>query len=196
MPRKNREWFPGAMYHITCRGIRRALLFHDDHDRVMYLLFLETAKNRFGFQLHAFCIMPNHVHLQLETADQPPWKIMQYINSAYAVYFNKKHHHTGHVFDKRFNAVLVGNKKYELELSRYIHLNPLRAGLVSKLEDYDWSSYPAYASTEPSPLVTTSRLLSYFKKPNAKNYLDFIERTANKFPETKTVQRTSPVRSH
>jgi len=120
----------------------------------------------------------------LESGDKPPCKILQYINSVYAIYFNKKYHHSGHVFDKRFHAVLVEGRKYELELSRYIHLNPLKAGLTDSLDDYVWSSYPIYASTAHSPLVITSRLLSFFKRPQQANYLKFIAKAVKQLTKS------------
>ncbi|CEG27023.1 transposase [Bacillus sp. B-jedd] len=196
MPRKNRVWLPGAIYHITCRGIRRTVLFHDDCDREMYLLLLQTAMKRFQFRLHAYCLMPNHIHMQLESGDDPPCKILQYMNSVYAIYFNKKYQHSGHVFEKRFYAVLVEGRKYELELSRYIHLNPVKAGLTDTLDEYVWSSYPTYSTAHHSPFVTTRRLLSYFKNPHKENYLKFIaKQLTNPQRKTKTAQvKKSPVR--
>ncbi|WP_442853757.1 transposase [Bacillus sp. FJAT-27245] len=162
------------MYHITCRGIRRALLFHDDKDREMYLFMLTLAKRRFRFNLHTFCLMPNHVHLQIEITTCFPPKIMQFINSSYATYFYEKHKYSGHVFDRRYSAFHVGTKSYELDLSRYIHLNPLRAGLTTKPEDYRWSSCQAYTSPSSGNLVHTTKLLSYFKEPQRGNYFRFL----------------------
>ncbi|WP_059170360.1 transposase [Bacillus sp. FJAT-27445] len=174
MARKNRNWIQGGMYHITTRGIRRSLLFHDDKDREMYLFLLILAKKRFNFVVHSYCLMPNHVHLQLEMSTCSPPQIMQYINSVYANYFNEKYNYTGHVFDRRYSAFHVGTKSYELDLSRYIHLNPIRAGIAIKTEEYPWSSCRAYTSSLMDDLVNTSRLLSYFKEPQRDNYLRFL----------------------
>ncbi|WP_077247618.1 transposase [Bacillus sp. FJAT-27225] len=174
MPSIKRTWFKGAMYHIMNRGIRRTSLFHDDEDREMYLMFLAMVKLRFPFHLHSLCLMPNHIHLQIETIDYPPWKIMQALNSSYAMYFNKKHHYSGSVFERRYRSKLILSRRYELELSRYIHLNPLRAGLTDKLEEYVWSSFKSYVHGQNPSLVKTCRILSYFPYPRHDNYIDFI----------------------
>lgn len=175
MVRKKRDWFPGSMYHITARGIRRSSLFHGDEDREKFLSLLGEAKVRYPFILHAYCLMTNHIHLQIETVDFPASKIMQILNSRYGRYFNRKYHYSGHVFDKRYGSELVDSQGYELELSKYIHLNPLKANMVVKLEDYRWSSYRTYALIEKSPLVATSRLLSYFPYPQSTNYIHYVK---------------------
>jgi putative transposase len=175
MARKQRVWYPGAIYHITSRGIRKGILFYDDFDRRKYLSLLAEAKERFNFSLHAFCLMTNHVHLQIETHDTSPAKIMQYLNTKYGRYFNKKYEFTGHVFDKRYGSEIVVSAEYEIDLSKYIHLNPLKAKLVTDLGDYEWSSYRTYAQLEKSPLVTTGRILSYFGEPRSQNYINYLK---------------------
>jgi putative transposase len=101
---------------------------------------------------------------------------MQFINTKYAKYFNKKYHHSGHVFEKRYGAELVDNSEYELELSKYIHLNPLKASMVNRLEDYPWSSYPVYAGLVQSSLVETKQILSYFPEPQKELYLAYLKK--------------------
>lgn len=174
MARKGRIWFPGAKYHITSRGVRRTVLFQNDEDREKYLSLMEEAKNRYVFILHTFCLMTNHIHLQIETKNTPPGMIMNYINTKYARYFNKKYHHSGHVFDKRYGAEHIDSSEYELDLSKYIHLNPLKANMVTKLEDYRWSSYRIYVLLEKSSLVHTNQILSYFPEPQIQNYEKYI----------------------
>jgi putative transposase len=115
--------------------------------------------------LHTFCLMTNHIHLQIQSHDTSISKIMNFINTKYAKYFNKKYHHSGHVFEKRFGSELIDTSEYELELSKYIHLNPLKANMVTKLEDYPWSSYLAYAQLVNSSLVETKQILSHFPEP-------------------------------
>jgi putative transposase len=177
LPRKRRSWFPGAKYHITVRGIRRTNLFHDKEDRDFYLALLEEAKDRYPFILHTFCLMTNHIHLQLQSKDISISRIMNFINTKYAKYFNKKYHHSGHVFEKRFSSELVDSSEYELELSKYIHLNPLKANMVTNLEDYPWSSYPAYAQLVNSTLVETKRILSYFPEPQVEQYEAYLRKS-------------------
>ncbi|WP_141604343.1 transposase [Terrilactibacillus laevilacticus] len=174
MARKNRVWFPGAKYHITSRGIRKMPLFYDDEDRKEYLRLLEETKCRTPFYLHAYCLMTNHIHLQIETLNHPTSIIFRYLNVKYAKYFNKKYDFTGHAFDKRYGAELIDSLDYELEVNRYIHLNPLRAKMVSDLADYPWSSYGIYISSESESIVTTDRILTFFPEPKIENYVKFL----------------------
>lgn len=175
MARKNRPWFPGAKYHIISRGVRRTNLFYDNKDREKYLSIVEEARERYGFTLHTFCLMTNHIHLQIESTENPPGEFMRYINTKYAKYFNNKYDHSGHVFDKRYGAELIDSPEYELDLSKYIHLNPLKANMVKKLEDFRWSSYRTYVLLENSPLINTKQILSYFSEPQSQNYEKYIK---------------------
>jgi putative transposase len=106
---------------------------------------------RFGFVIHSYCMMPNHYHVLLETPDANLSAGMHYLNSCYAQHFNKRHQLVGHVIQGRFHAVLVDRDAHLLELSRYIPLNPVRAGLVADPADWRWSSYQSLAGTAPSP---------------------------------------------
>jgi putative transposase len=175
LPRKPYNWYPGAKYHITSRGVRRNALFEDDADRRMYLTLLKAVKEQYNFNLQAYCLMTNHTHLQLETSDTPPDKIMHTLNLRYAKYFNKKYSFSGHVFDNRYFRELIDSIEYELQVSKYIHLNPLRAGLVASLKDYKWSSYRAYILNEKNDLISKSSILSYFLVPQASNYDHYIK---------------------
>jgi putative transposase len=175
LSRKRRVWFQGAKYHITSRGNRKSTLFYDDEDRRKYLSLLEETKNRYPFHLHTYCLMTNHTHLQLETTDTSTTIIMSYLNTKYAKYFNKKYDYTGHVFEKRYGAELLDSLDYEFDVSKYIHLNPLKAGLVDELQDYPWSSYPVYVNGEASTLIYTKHLLSYFPDPASKHYEDYVK---------------------
>ncbi|OLS33954.1 transposase [Bacillus sp. MRMR6] len=175
MGRRRRAFFEGAKYHITSRGVRRSTLFFDDEDRIKYLSLLEESRLRYFYTLHAYCLMTNHTHLQLETTTISPAIIMSYLNTHYAKYFNKKYEYTGHVFDKRYNAELLDSLDYEFDVSKYIHLNPLKAGLVDILEDFPWSSYLDYVNGEVSSLVNPQYLLSYFPKPASQKYEEYVK---------------------
>ncbi|MGO4888167.1 transposase [Anaerobacillus sp. MEB173] len=175
MPRKNRYWFPGAMYHITKRGNRKSPLFFDDGDRNKYFEILEETRTLYPFLLHSYCLMTNHIHLQLETIDDEISIIMKKVNTTYAKYFNKKYDYVGHVFQGRYNAELIDSKLYEIDVSKYIHLNPCVAKMVIKPEDYRWSSYKAYIFHEQNPHVHTKRILSYFPEPHLYYYKFFVE---------------------
>jgi len=172
--RKRRFWAPGAKYHITSRGIRKMDLFLDDHDRLEYLHFLTKVKQQYPFHLHAYCLMTNHIHLQVETIQHSPSEIMNYLNTKYAIYFNKRYNYSGHVFESRYGAEFIDTPEYELEVNKYIHLNPLRANIVKHPEDYTWSSYRTYLLGENNPLITTEQIFSYFYPPHTENYQHYL----------------------
>ncbi|MBM4761446.1 transposase [Bacillus sp. B15-48] len=179
MSRKQRIWYPGANYHITCRGNRRAAIFYDDFDHQAYLEILQEVRSHFPFYLHAYCLMTNHLHLQIETIDHHPKEMMKMLNSQYAMYFNKRHHLVGHVFQGRYGAEIIETADYFLEVSRYIHLNPVEANMVEKPFDYPWSSYSAYLSTDLHPLITTTKILAQFPEPHRENYRKYVEGQAS-----------------
>jgi putative transposase len=176
LSRKPRVWFPGAHYHITSRGNRRSALFYDDFDRFTYLEKLEDARSLFPFYLHTYCLMTNHVHLQIETIQHHPMEIMKFINMRYAIYFNKRYQFDGHVFQGRYGAELIDSIAYQLDVSRYIHLNPFEASMVKSPEFFPWSSYSAYITDSVNPHVTTEKILSFFQTPKKENYRKFVER--------------------
>ena len=141
--------------------------------------YLESATIRYEAKIHAYCLMSNHFHLLLETPQGNLSEIMQHINGAYTTYFNVKRKRVGHLFQGRFKAILVEADEYLAELSRYIHLNPIRAGMASKPEEYPWSSYHAYiGNTEEPEWLNTDLILDSFTG-NAvnvrKKYQFFVE---------------------
>ncbi|MFJ5623538.1 REP-associated tyrosine transposase [Peribacillus loiseleuriae] len=166
-------WFPGAMYHITCRGNRRADIFYDDYDCLSYLHYLEETRMKYFFHLHAYCLMTNHLHLLLETKDDPTGIIMRKLNSRYAISFNKRHNLDGHVFQGRYHAVIIESPEHFTNTSRYIHLNPVKANIVQKPEQYKWSSYSAYAKGTLNRHITTSEILRYFQ--TSANYINYVQ---------------------
>jgi putative transposase len=175
LSRKHRIWFPGAKYHITSRGNRRASIFYDDFDLEAYLDLLEETRIYFPFYLHSYCLMTNHIHLQIETIRHHPKDMMKMLNSSYAMYFNKRHHLVGHVFQGRYGDELIDSKEYMLEVSRYIHMNPVDANMVKTPQEYRGSSYNAYISNVDNPHVTTTKILSFFPEPQKENYRQFVE---------------------
>ncbi|WP_223701080.1 transposase [Sutcliffiella deserti] len=176
MPRKQRIWFPGAKYHVTTRGVRQSNIFHDSEDYKMYLYTLLEAKKKYPFHLHAYCLMSNHTHLQIETTQTNISRIMHHINTVYAIYMNRKYNYTGHLFQGRYGEKPIKDPIYEIEVSKYIHLNPVAANLVTKPEDYPWSSYQSYLyNRKNDPLVTTSHILQYFTKPSSGSYAHYIQ---------------------
>lgn len=141
MPRGPRVQFPGGVYHVICRGNNRERIFRDDFDRERYLKLLRDYRDRRNIVIHAYVLMPNHVHLLVETPSQPLSEFMRGLNTAYTMGFNRRHLRVGHVFQGRYKSHVVEKDRYLLELTRYIHLNPVRAGLVNRPERYPWSSF-------------------------------------------------------
>lgn len=145
MTRKRRVWYPGAIYHVMSRGNRKKNIFEDVEDYVRFLDMVQDAQEMYGFTVHAICLMTNHFHIEIETSEVALSRIMQRIKSLYAEDFNYRHHYSGHLFEGRYNACLILNDRYFLEVSRYIHLNPVKAGMVREPAAYEYSSYGAYA---------------------------------------------------
>jgi REP-associated tyrosine transposase len=143
MPRPPRLQIAGGVYHVISRGNRRQAIFHDDTDYVRFLDALETVVNRLGWKCHAYCLMPNHFHLVIETPEPNISAGMQRLNSAYAQWFNRRYGYTGHLFQGRFYGQVVESTYHLLELARYVVLNPVRAGLCSNASGWKWSSYRA-----------------------------------------------------
>jgi len=144
MGRPLRIEYPGAFYHITSRGNERRSIFRMKGDYERFTSCLESATKRYGAKIHCFCLMPNHYHLLLETPRANLRAILHHLNTSYTNYFNAKTGRVGHLFQGRYRAILVEKDTYALELSRYIHLNPVRAHLIKEPSDYPWSSYLAY----------------------------------------------------
>jgi len=163
LARQKRIEFAGAFYHVTSRGNRRQTIFISDDDRLFFLNSLREVCEKHGAIIHAYCLMSNHYHLFMETLRGSLSKIMHDINTAYAVYFNKKHELVGHPFQGRYKAILVQAEAYARDLAAYIHLNPVKAKVVERPEDYAWSNYREYIGPGASQSWTsTSLVLSQF----------------------------------
>jgi REP element-mobilizing transposase RayT len=179
MARPLRVEYPGAFYHVINRGISREKLYNSPRDYEKFLQYLEKATERFAVIVHTYCLMDNHYHLLLETAEPNLSVMMQWLNVSYATYFNRKHNRNGHLFQGRFKAILIDAEAYLKHLSRYIHLNPVRAKIIETPEQYRWSSYSAFiGKKKPPKFLQTDWLLSNFginTKKARKNYKEFIE---------------------
>ncbi len=179
MARPLRIIYPGAFYHVTSRGNEQKDVFKSQRDREKFLEYFASATERYGAVIHAYCMMSNHYHLLLETPEGNLSQIMRHINGAYTTYFNVKRKRAGHLLQGRFKAILVEADEYAAELSRYIHLNPLRVGIVAKPEEYQWSSYRSYIGQIKVPdWQKTDFILGYFgkKEINArKKYRAFVD---------------------
>ena len=169
MARSLRIEYPGAFYHVINRGNAREKVFVSDRDREKFLEYLHAASDRFSLIVHTYCLMDNHYHLLVETPEANISKAIQWLNVSYAVYFNKKRGRSGHLFQGRFKAYVIDADEYLHALSRYIHLNPVRATLVDKPGMYPWSSYNALAGRTKVPeWLEVGYLLGHFHKTEAK----------------------------
>jgi hypothetical protein len=119
--------------------------------------------------------MTNHIHLQVETTTYPIWDITKYLFGVYTQYYNKKYNETGHLFQGRYNSEIIENDAYYLEISRYIHLNPVKANIVSTPIEYPWSSYSIYMGSREYYLVSNEKILDYFANKSTQSYKEFIE---------------------
>ena len=144
MARPWRIQFPQALYHVTSRGNNRQIIFLDDEDKQTFLATLATAVSRFDLHLFAFCLMDNHYHLFLRTPLGNLSRALQWLNTTYTVRFHRRHGRSGHLFQGRFKAVLIADEAHWLHVSMYIHLNPVRAGMVEDPAEYEWSSFRDY----------------------------------------------------
>jgi putative transposase len=178
MPRPLRIAEPGIIYHLTNRGVKRLPIFHADEDRLDFLRLLNITNERYPFVLHAYCLMNNHYHLLLQPLRHSLSLIMQYFNSRYARRFNRRQGQSGHVFQARFHSLPVQTDAYLTVVSRYIHLNPYRAGMVTRPQDFVWSNYAAMIGGKADRWADPSFVLGYFGKDVAQQragYQRFVE---------------------
>jgi len=179
MGRPLRIEYPGAFYHVTSRGNERRTIFLTQKNYERMIGYLESATERYGAQIHCFCLMSNHYHLLLETPRGNLRQILHHLNTSYTNYFNTKTGRAGHLFQGRYRAILLDKDHYAMELSRYIHLNPVRAHIVKNPLVYPWSSYKDYAGERTGwDWVKTQWVLSQIsrnEKRARKGYQKFIE---------------------
>lgn len=190
MPRKKRIWYPDATYHVMSRGNRRTAIFQNHIDYIDFLEYLLQINEKHSFKIHAICLMTNHFHVCIQTVDIELWRIMQKLLSVYAEEFNHRYNFTGHLFEGRYTAQLIEDERYFLEVSRYIHLNPVKARMVRTPLDYEYSSYQEYvrydnenlsAAKEKrcrqaiSELIDTLRVLDCFRNNPREHYRMFVE---------------------
>jgi REP element-mobilizing transposase RayT len=160
------------------RGNAGQEIFFEDADRYRFYLLLQEGVERYGHRIHAFCLMSNHIHLAIQVGDVALSRIMQNIAFRYTRWTNWRQNSSGHLFQGRYKAVLVDADSYLLELTRYIHLNPVRAGMVHEPEEYPWSGHRAYLGTETIPWLTFDWVLAQFGKNVARariEYRKFVE---------------------
>jgi putative transposase len=178
MPRRLRLHVAGGFYHVTLRGNHQQDLFRAEEDRFLLNAIVARGLAHYGAQLHAYCWMTNHLHFLVRVGQQPLSGVMRQIASGYARAFQSKLETTGHLFERRYHAILVDADAYFLQLLRYIHLNPVKAGLVQRPGQYRWSSHGAYAGGAQESWLTTDFALSMFASDTRAAhaaYLRFID---------------------
>lgn len=178
MARKPRIHHTGACYHVILRGNARQDIFFENEDRSRFYLLMQEGMERYRHRVHAFCLMTNHIHLVVQVADVPLSRIMQNISFRYTRWANWRQDKSGHLFQGRYKAILVDADTYLLELVRYLHLNPVRAGITTDPLAYPWSSHRAYCGKETIPWLCTDFALSVFDNDTGtarKRFGEFVQ---------------------
>ena len=178
MPRRPRIHVPGAFYHVTLRGNHRQLIFFCEGDRQLLGDIVAATIERIPARVHAYCWMSNHIHLLIQAGDMPIGRVILRIASRYARTVQARLSTTGHLFERRYHAVMVDADRYLLAVLRYVHLNPVRAGVVAAVCDYPWSSHHVYVGARSEPWVTTDFALRLWRPNRAEaveRYRAFVE---------------------
>ena len=161
MPRCGRIDFPGALHHVIIRGINRAAIFRDNNDRENFVRRLQKGLVETKLRCYAWVLMLNHVHLLLRTGPQPLTKLMRCLLTGHAIYFNLRHNRAGYLFQNRYKSILCDDEAYLLQLVRYIHLNPLRANIISSLQElntYPWCGHSVLLGNEKAEWQDTGEI--------------------------------------
>lgn len=164
MARKPRIHIPSGYYHVMLRGNGGSDIFFSDDDRFHFYLLLQEGVERFGHRIHAFCLMDNHVHLVIQVGNISLSRIMQNLSFRHTIWINARKKRVGHLFQGRFKALLVDADSYLLELVRYTHMNPVRAGMAVHPNAYPWSSHAAYLGREALPWLESQAVLAQFSE--------------------------------
>jgi putative transposase len=193
MPRRPRVHVAGAFYHVTLRGNHQQAIFRHVGDRTTLNAIVAEQLGKFGARLHAYCWMTNHLHLLVQVSDIPLGRPMQRISARYARWFQSTLPTTGHLFERRYHALLVDADSYLLEAVRYIHLNPVRAELVRDPNEYRWSSHGVYLGDRQEPWVTTDFVLGMLSPTLVRARLVYRDFLLQGLPDTGNI---SPVGCH
>jgi REP element-mobilizing transposase RayT len=178
MARPLRIEYEGAFYHVTARGNERRKIYWNERDFEKFKEYLKESQKKYGYRLHCYVLMTNHYHLLIETPEANLGQVMHYINGSYTTYINTKRNRSGHLFQGRYKAIVVEHDRYLLELSRYMHLNPVRAKMVAKPGEYKHSSYNAYVSRKGEDIVYRDliiEMISNQRESGVKRYREFVE---------------------
>jgi len=179
MPRQARKKSKSGIYHIMLRGINHQILFEDDEDREKFLETINQYKQKSGYEIFGYCLMNNHVHLIMKEGNELLENTMKRIGVSYVFWYNWKYKRSGHLFQDRFKSEPIEDDKYLLTVLKYIHQNPIKAGMVEELSKYQWSSYIEYVSMPR--IVDKSFVLEIFlnNEQQLKDYLSHNNNEAN-----------------
>ena len=178
MPRKPRIHYPSALYHVILRGNAGLPIFLNDRGRHHFCELIGEGVERFGHRIHGFCLMTNHVHLLVQVGEIPLSRIIHNLTLRYTAWLNRRHSRIGHLFHGRYKALLVDADSYLLELVRYIHLNPVRAGMAKCVDEYRWTGHRALVGRDSQPWMTTDWVLAQFGSTTVvarKRYEAFVQ---------------------
>jgi len=165
MPRQPRLDAPNTLHHVMVRGIERTAIFREDRDRADFVARLDTLAEAGAWTVYAWALLPNHAHLLVRTGRRPLARTMRSLLTGYAGAFNRRHKRVGHLFQNRYKSIVVEEEVYLLELVRYLHLNPLRARVLTDLralDRYPWTGHSALLGTVPRPWQETATILAQF----------------------------------
>jgi REP element-mobilizing transposase RayT len=178
VPYPPRILYDGAFYHVMARGNARQPIYLDDFDKELFLHEFDVTREDYGWMCHRYCVMTNHYHFIIETPKGNLSAGMQRLNSIYARKFNKRHGRSDHLFRARFRAVEIHGDRHFMETCRYVDLNPVRAKVCDRPEDWPWSSFRPTIGLAPVPrFLTVDRVLEYFgpdKRLAAQRYIEFV----------------------
>ncbi|MCF8009872.1 MAG: transposase [Clostridiales bacterium] len=172
MPRRAREKSRTGIYHIIMRGMNRQTIFEDEEDSIKFIQTLDVYQKKCKFKVYAYCLMGNHVHLLVKEGKEELGITFRRIGASYVYWYNWKYERCGHLFQDRYKSETVEDDKYFLAVLRYIHQNPIKAGLVKELADYPWSSYREYIN-QKNKLTETDFALGLFSNNKAKAVEEF-----------------------
>ena len=181
MPRVQRVKGDFSTYHVVQRGNEKKNIFRNDEDKFKFLEIVSKARAKHSFLVYAYCLMDNHVHLLINDNGNDISKLMKSINVSYVSYFNRIHERSGHLFQDRFRSELVKDDRYLLEVSRYIHNNPVKAKIKENPGGFKWSSYNIYSgnAVDDFGLLDTSKILGFFTGSRMKSVSEYEKFVAN-----------------
>lgn len=156
-------------------------IFEDEFDFQVFLKIMQQQALNHGCHVHAYCLMTNHFHLLVETGEVEIGQFMMHLSGKYAMYYNRHHGCSGHVFERRYKSCLVRTDDYFLQTSRYIHLNPVKASMAAHAEDYRYSSYKTIIRLTDDGITEPEKTLAYFGSKGIFGYREFVENTAHKY---------------